>query len=103
MDTNGFLATRCAFPSCQANMLDAPRYRALPACTTSCSAAIVSSTGVSGAHRVEHLGREYVVVAAAEVLGEQPAGDLLADPERVDVGVVEEGDTGLDGVTDVRV
>jgi hypothetical protein len=32
-------------------MDDAPRYRALPALTTSCSASIVSSTGTSGSKR----------------------------------------------------
>ena len=51
MDTNRVHpcpdAVYCALANCQANMLLAPMYRALPALTTSCSASIVSSTGVS--------------------------------------------------------
>jgi hypothetical protein len=50
MDTNGVQpfrsATRCALANCQANMLLAPMYRALPALTTSCRASMVSSIGV---------------------------------------------------------
>ena len=50
MDTNGRPAVRsatyCALANCHANMLLAPMYRALPACTTSCRASIVSSIGV---------------------------------------------------------
>ena len=39
------------FANCQANMLDAPMYRTLPARTTSCNASSVSSIGVDASHR----------------------------------------------------
>ena len=44
-------AVYCICANCHAYMLDAPMYRALPACTTSCRAPIVSSIGVSESQR----------------------------------------------------
>ena len=44
-------AACCMDANCQAHIDEAPRYLALPAFTTSCSASIVSSIGVSGSKR----------------------------------------------------
>ncbi len=45
------LATYWALANCHAHIDDAPICRALPAFTTSCSASMVTSMGVTGSHR----------------------------------------------------
>ena len=57
----------------------------------------------SGAGRVIHLGRQDVVIAVAEELGEQASGDLFARTVAVHIGGIEEGYAKLDRCSDKRL
>jgi hypothetical protein len=56
----------------------------------------------SGAHRGADPGGKHVLLTASEELVEQPAGDLFADAQGVDVGGVEEDDPTVGGAAHDR-
>src|SRR5690606_25426057 len=54
------------------------------------------------AHLAMHLGGDHHLVARHAEMLQRPAGDLLADAQRIDVGGVEEIDAGVERRLDER-